>query len=210
MDGRSDPENPDYTYGVTLHEPSGDGVQARTSISIYDTEDFYALHDLLTEMLSLKPLIEKGIVERTCVIKAKSKKFTYVMHLEPESWLTMSTNGDGTYTKNGVVKHSPSTNSISVSVETVNGSVTVGHISLYSGFKTALLLAHDLSVIMAFINGVPAEEIIRMKPQVQENVLSGEERERVLNSNWPEIDWDEVSQIEKKGIEYVSSLRINI
>lgn len=210
VDGHGDPKNPDYIYGVTLHEPSGDGVQVRSTISIYDDEEFYALHDLLTEMLRLKPLIERGIVESTCIIKAKSKKFTYVMHLEPESWLTMSSNEDGTFTKNGVVKNSPSTGSISVNVETVNGTLTVGHISLYSGFKTALLMAHDLSVVMAFINGVPAEEIIRMKPQVQENVLSGAERERVLESNLSEVDWDEIRQVEKEGLEYVSALKMNM
>lgn len=211
VDGRGDPGNPNYSYCVKMHEQSEEGVQVRSSISMYETEDFYALHDLLTEMLSLKPLIERGIVESNCVIRSKGKNFTFRMHLDTESWLTMSANEDGTYTRNGVVKNSPSTNSISVDIETANGIVTVGHISLYSGFKTALLLAHDLSVVMALINGRPAEEIIKMRPQEQleANTLSADEKERILESSCQDIDWEEVHKVEALGHAYVADLKNN-
>jgi hypothetical protein len=195
----------EYKYQVGFCANHGEG-HAHFTVDLDSEDNISAIHELMQKMLAIKPKMESGELQDTCKISTKSKRYLFEMIVEPETWLTMIRQEDGSYLKEGVKKNTPSTNGINVSFLAKRKPVEIGRISFYGGLKSALLLAHDLEVVMALIDGKPDVDIIKMKPQVAVNNHTAEELEVIFD----QIEHPDLDKIEKEGAlerEYIENLK---
>jgi hypothetical protein len=198
----------DFKYMVSFFEPFSKQSQCRSYIDIGSLSDIIALHELCQEMLEVKAKIEAGVITEGFKISKESDIFVFDMWINSEAFYSVEIKEDGTYgKKNGVKENTPNTHAINVSVLIDNRKVLVGRIGFSDGFKSAVLFAHDLDVVMALINNKPATEIIKIKPQTVVEKWSDEELVGLRKTTDFKIDWGSVRAREAKELGYIEDLK---
>lgn len=197
-------------YHVAIHDPSPEDMEASSSLRAFDFDDLMAIHKVLQEMVATKERMERGEVVGSVRISAKSKKLIFTLFLDSESALTLNLGEDGKYKKDNPKPRSPSTGNICVSLKIGRKHFTVGSINFFGGLRSALLLAHDLEVVMALVEGKPPLDILKMKPKTPVNPFTKQERESSYSLSAMEIDWDEVRRTEKEDSAYLHDLKMQI
>lgn len=207
IDAEESAKGDGYRYDVGFYEPLGEGCHTGSSVDMGSESDIMAIHHLLQEMILVKDQIEQGLVSEKCSITRRSDKYEFNLLLWPESFYSKKKKDDGTCEILGHRVNSPSANEISISLLTSEGSLSVGSMKFYSGIKSALLLAHDLEVLMALMEGKPDLKIIEMHPKVAINGLTQEEK-AALMGQLETPDFGDLYEQEKEESSYVLDLRI--
>lgn len=200
-------DNGSRRYHVSINAPHAPEMHASSSLSLHDFDDLLAIHRVLQEMVDTKERMERGEVEGTVVISAKSKKFTFTLCLDSVDSLSFSIGEDGNFKKNNPRPRSPSTNNICVSIKSGRKHIAVGSIGFYGGLRSALLLAHDLEVVMALLKGTPPIEIMKMRPKMPANPFPQAELEESRSANILDINWDEIHRRREEESAYMHDLR---
>lgn len=194
-------------YHVSINAPHPSEMHAVSSLSIHDIDDLLAIHRVLQEMIDMKERMERGEVVGVVEISAKSKKFTFTLCLDSVDSLSFSMGEDGNLKKNNPRPRSPSTNNICVSIQAGRKHIAVGSIGFYGGLRSALLLAHDLEVVMALLKGTPPLEIMKMRPKTPANPFPQAELEESRSANILDINWDEIHRRREEESAYMHDLR---
>jgi len=202
-----DSDKESFRYCVSLHEPHTRPHEVFETLSVSGFDEAKALHRLTMKMVTTAERMESGELEGQVKITAKSKKFVYEMSMTSLRSLTAERTEDGSYKLVNPKKNSPHANSISVSVKLGRKKITVGHIHFHAGINSGFLLAHDLSVLMALVEGKPPLEIIKMKPKKAIDPFTDDERSAVHNASNSRIDWNALQQQADGGKAYVNKLK---
>jgi hypothetical protein len=142
------------------------GGHASISLEIKSVDDVHAVIDLFTQMATIVEEVRAGkyAPEEEIKISSKGTDFTYEMIVHTSAWTTGKYDDEGVFVKQGIRENEPTVYGLDVFFETEQRKVKVADYSFYSNTNSALVMARDLFIIKAMLEGVPKEEIRMLNP----------------------------------------------
>ena len=157
----------------SMGNPHGSGLETHVGFSIIleEIEDVMAMAETFGEMVSVAKQMEAGTHsgEQSVNILRRGKRYAFEMEVSAQTLQFMIPGPGGSLQANHSHKATPFTNCFSMYVIVGGELILMADFSLYGAMRSALLVAHDLAVIKAVLDGVPESEIQKMEPHAQKD-----------------------------------------